>query len=137
MHNGRLFKAIVASFVAIAFVSRVACLFGQAADLPGDVKGILTASGVQGGLVVHLGCGDGKRTAAFGAAGPYLVHGLDRDHPSGGARPAWPRPGGTSRRWGFTARSQSRPTRVSNCRMPITWSTCWWPKTSAKCRLTR
>jgi len=37
---------------------------------------ILKATGVRGGLVVHLGCGDGKLTAAFGASRGYLVHGL-------------------------------------------------------------
>ena len=38
---------------------------------------ILLESGVQGGLVVHLGCGDGQLTAALGAEGPYVVQGLD------------------------------------------------------------
>ncbi len=40
---------------------------------------ILEATGVTGGLVVHLGCGDGKLTAALGAGSGYLVHGLDAD----------------------------------------------------------
>jgi len=40
---------------------------------------ILTATGVQGGLIVHLGCGDGALTAALGAGDGYLVHGLDTD----------------------------------------------------------
>jgi len=34
-------------------------------------------SGVGGGLVVHVGCGDGKLTAALHAGDSYLVHGLD------------------------------------------------------------
>jgi len=38
---------------------------------------ILRASGVKGGLVVHVGCGDGKLTAAFRASDSYVVHGLD------------------------------------------------------------
>jgi outer membrane protein assembly factor BamB len=38
---------------------------------------ILEASGVRGGLIVHLGCGDGKLTAALRAGDSYLVHGLD------------------------------------------------------------
>ncbi|MHC5055996.1 MAG: outer membrane protein assembly factor BamB family protein [Planctomycetota bacterium] len=42
-------------------------------------QGVLDASGVRGGLVVHVGCGDGELAAAIGEAGPYLVHGLDRD----------------------------------------------------------
>ncbi|RLG28008.1 hypothetical protein DRN98_10120, partial [Methanosarcinales archaeon] len=40
---------------------------------------ILTETGVQGGLVVHLGCGDGKLTAALHMNDSYLVHGLDDD----------------------------------------------------------
>ncbi|MCL4678149.1 MAG: PQQ-binding-like beta-propeller repeat protein [Alphaproteobacteria bacterium] len=44
----------------------------QAAD-------ILNASGVQGGVVVHIGCGDGKLTAALRANERFLVHGLDPD----------------------------------------------------------
>ncbi len=42
-------------------------------------RAILRATGVQGGLVVHLGCGDGKLTAALRANDGYLVHGLDGD----------------------------------------------------------
>ena len=40
---------------------------------------ILKATGVQGGLIVHLGCGDARLTAAFRAKDSYLVHGLDAD----------------------------------------------------------
>ena len=40
---------------------------------------ILDETGVKGGLVVHLGCGDGELTAALRANGSYLVHGLDGD----------------------------------------------------------
>ncbi len=44
-----------------------------------DARQILSATGVQGGLVVHLGCGDGRLTAALRADDGYLVHGLDAD----------------------------------------------------------
>ncbi|NQT39694.1 MAG: PQQ-binding-like beta-propeller repeat protein, partial [Planctomycetes bacterium] len=40
---------------------------------------ILGSSGVSGGLVVHLGCGDGRLTAALRKNDRYLVHGLDTD----------------------------------------------------------
>jgi SAM-dependent methyltransferase len=39
----------------------------------------VSATGVKGGLVVHLGCGDGALTAALRANDSYLVHGLDAD----------------------------------------------------------
>ena len=38
---------------------------------------LLALSGVRGGVVVHVGCGDGKRTAALRKSGAYVVHGLD------------------------------------------------------------
>jgi len=40
---------------------------------------ILQTCNVKGGLVVHIGCGDGKLTAALHANERYLVHGLDTD----------------------------------------------------------
>jgi len=40
---------------------------------------ILDATGVKGGLVVHVNCGNGELTAALRAADSYLVQGLDRD----------------------------------------------------------
>ena len=46
---------------------------------PAGAKEVLDASGVRGGLVVHLGCGDGALTAALGNGDGYLVHGLDAD----------------------------------------------------------
>ena len=44
-----------------------------------QARRILDLSGVKGGLIVHLGCGDGKLTAALRANDSYLVHGLDAD----------------------------------------------------------
>ena len=44
-----------------------------------QARKILNASNVQGGLIVHIGCGDGKLTAALRANDSYLVHGLDTD----------------------------------------------------------
>ena len=43
----------------------------------GDAKSTLDTAGVTGGLVVHLGCGDGKLTAALRADDGFLVQGLD------------------------------------------------------------
>jgi outer membrane protein assembly factor BamB len=42
-------------------------------------RSILEATGLEGGLIVHLGCGDGKLTAALRQGDGYLVHGLDTD----------------------------------------------------------
>ena len=42
-------------------------------------KDILKAAGQRGGLIVHVGCGDGKLTAALRARDNCVVHGLDAD----------------------------------------------------------
>ena len=48
-------------------------------------KEILDTTGVKGGIVVHLGCGDGKLTAALRTNDRYTVHGLEADP----AKVAW------------------------------------------------
>jgi len=40
---------------------------------------ILSDTGVKGGLIVHIDCGDGQLTAALCAGDGFLVHGLDTD----------------------------------------------------------
>jgi len=42
-------------------------------------KQILDATGVKGGLIVHIGCGPGELTAALRVNDRYLVQGLDSD----------------------------------------------------------
>jgi len=44
-----------------------------------DAKAILAGVDFNGGLVVHLGCGDGHLTAALHSGGESVVHGLDAD----------------------------------------------------------
>jgi len=51
----------------------------RAAESDLTAQQILDAAGVQGGVVVHVGCGDGKLTAALGADDRFVVHGLDAD----------------------------------------------------------
>jgi outer membrane protein assembly factor BamB len=51
---------------------------GQGAERD-SAQRILEAAGVQGGLIVHVGCGDGRLTAALRASDSYLVHGLDTE----------------------------------------------------------
>jgi len=40
---------------------------------------ILDTTQIKGGLIVHVGCGDGRLTAALRASDSYLVQGLDRN----------------------------------------------------------
>jgi len=53
-----------------------AAAFGAPSD---EAAKILDSAGVKGGLVVHLGCGDGRLTAALHASDAFVVHGLDSD----------------------------------------------------------
>ncbi len=51
----------------------------SAASAQDPARRLLDAADVKGGLVVHLGCGDGTLTAALRAGEGYLVQGLDTD----------------------------------------------------------
>ncbi|NOZ23318.1 MAG: PQQ-binding-like beta-propeller repeat protein [Planctomycetes bacterium] len=53
------------------------CTYPALCAEQGSAKEILSVSGVKGGLIVHLGCGDGKLTAALRANDSTIVHGLD------------------------------------------------------------
>jgi outer membrane protein assembly factor BamB len=46
---------------------------------PEEARRILDATGTEGGLVVHLGCGDAELTVELSASDGYLIHGLDAD----------------------------------------------------------
>ncbi|MFW6171252.1 MAG: PQQ-binding-like beta-propeller repeat protein, partial [Planctomycetota bacterium] len=56
------------------------CVSANAADAPDIMaKNILEETGVSGGLIVHVGCGNGALTEALRAGDQYLVHGLHTD----------------------------------------------------------
>ncbi|MGB2819925.1 MAG: class I SAM-dependent methyltransferase, partial [Phycisphaerae bacterium] len=66
-------KNVAVALAAVSILVTAGTAFGDAA------REILDATGVKGGLVVHLGCGDGKLTAALCAGDAYLIPGLDSD----------------------------------------------------------
>ena len=58
------------------------CAFGSLAakaDNAAPGGDVLKSAGVRGGLIVHVGCGAGKRTARLRPTASYVVHGLDSD----------------------------------------------------------
>lgn len=66
--------------MAAAIATLAACDGAAAVPAAGeDAASILEQSGVKGGLIVHLGCGDGTLTAALRRGDMYIVHGLDRN----------------------------------------------------------
>ena len=73
-------RSVTVGVAILLAVSSNVCVSGGAKQSPtAQAKQILDATGVKGGLVVHVGCGDGKLIAALGANDSYLVQGLDAD----------------------------------------------------------
>ncbi len=54
-------------------------VIGLAAPLSAGVVELARSSGVEGGIIVHVGCGDGLETVKLLLDERYLVHGLDVD----------------------------------------------------------
>lgn len=69
--------AAISAMLSVGLVPASAQADGASATAKG--RAILEASGVSGGLLVHVGCGEGRLTAALGAQGAYLVQGIDTD----------------------------------------------------------
>ncbi len=65
--------------LVLAVILHLGCAEQDSSSELEQAQQILDASGVKGGFVVHLGCGNGKLTAALRANDSYLVHGLDAD----------------------------------------------------------
>jgi len=61
------------------FVLVVSSMLSAAQANEPNATDILETTGIKGGLIVHIGCGDGTLTAALHANDSYLVHGLDSD----------------------------------------------------------
>jgi outer membrane protein assembly factor BamB len=75
MKNRSLFSGVlICLLVLYAFSAAEA----QQSTYKQQAKRILEAGGVKGGLVVHIGCGDGELTAALRLNDSYIVHGLDK-----------------------------------------------------------
>ena len=79
----RIEKMITVRYVPaiLCAAACLACSGAPAADSSENelARKILDATAVKGGFIVHLGCGDGRLTAALGADERYTVHGLDND----------------------------------------------------------
>jgi len=67
---------VVAALLACAAIPAAAAPADTAAPVNVAAE-VLQQSGVRGGFVVHLNCGDGQLTAALRATDAYQVHGLD------------------------------------------------------------
>ena len=45
----------------------------------GEAQGILDATGIKGGIIVHVGCGDARLTTSLRAGDSVMVQGLESD----------------------------------------------------------
>ena len=65
------------------FVLLIACMLvilkAKADGYDEKAQQILETTGVKGGLIVHLDCGDGRLTSALRINDSFIVHGLDND----------------------------------------------------------
>ena len=77
MKAARWFLPTVALVSLVLYMPSVAK--AQSRDSDTVARQILDAVGVRGGLIVHVGCGDGKLTAALRVNNRYVVQGLDVD----------------------------------------------------------
>jgi len=68
---------VLAGFGSIE-TQRAAAERAAAADSQRLAREIFQEAGLQGGLVVHLGCGDGRLTAELGAGEAFRVQGLEQ-----------------------------------------------------------
>jgi len=75
MKKTKVLSVALACFLTISMTASVTA----ARQAEQEAKDILEATGVKGGFVVHIGCGDGQLTSALHANESYAVHGLDKD----------------------------------------------------------
>ncbi len=80
MRLGRTGLFIAATLV-IAAVTATAVVARAAGDEAKWAAEIVRQAGVSGGVIVHVGCGDGRRTAALRVSKRFVVQGLER-HPA-------------------------------------------------------
>ena len=68
----------ILSIAVICILSAVLIQGCSQEKAPADqAKSLLEQSGIKGGLIVHINCGDGTMTEALKADDGYLVQGLD------------------------------------------------------------
>lgn len=78
MNNNQTYRFASRFLVALTCGIILLSLLAPAASAE-DAAELLKLSGIEGGLIVHLGCSDGQLTAALRAGDRYFVHGLDTD----------------------------------------------------------
>ena len=65
--------------VILLVSSTFSAIMAQPNDPQQQARQILDATNFKAGLIIHIGCGDGKLTAALRINDSYIVQGLDAD----------------------------------------------------------
>ncbi len=65
--------------LGLGLLAAMMSLTGAAASPETDARSIIGVSGIKGGIIVHVGCGDGRLTAALRVNSSFQVQGLDTD----------------------------------------------------------
>ncbi len=65
------------NILIIIFMLMAVTCFAQTKTAAQTAEEILNKSSIQGGLIVHIGCNDGRLTAALQGDGPFVVQGLE------------------------------------------------------------
>jgi ubiquinone/menaquinone biosynthesis C-methylase UbiE len=75
----RVCVIVWSAFVGGVFLTQHADVYAAAQGAASEqlAAQIYKAAGIRGGLVVHVGCGDGRLTAQLRVSDRFLVHGLD------------------------------------------------------------
>lgn len=72
-------RCFIRRYIFVAVAGILCMMLSRAPVLAESAAELLELAGTKGGLVVHLGCGDGKLTAGLRDGEQYFVHGLDTD----------------------------------------------------------
>ena len=72
-------KTLIKVMLASIFISTGTLAEAAPQGVPYGTTDIIKDTNFKGGLIVHLGCGDGELTAALHLNERCLVHGLDSD----------------------------------------------------------
>jgi len=92
-----------------------------------DAAAIMKVANVKGGLIVHVGCGDGKLTAALRQSDSFIVHGLDRTAANVEKARQEIRSQGLADMISISRRTEDRIPFVDNTVNLLVWDDDWWP----------
>jgi len=79
MRQGRLLPIVALIALLVGAAALVSDASAKTLSPEQQASTILQDNGTKGGIISHVGCGNGELTAALHANDSYLVHGLDRD----------------------------------------------------------